>query len=478
MLLGIAIILLVSVLSSKIMVKIGVPTLLVFILIGMFLGEDGFVGINFDNAKIANDLGFFALAIIIFYGGLSTNWQKAKKSLVPSGILASVGIVITTFIIALFVNLVFHLPLLEGLLLGAILSSTDPASVFSILTTHKLNLKSNMSYLLEMESGSNDWISFTLTMIFINLILGVSVNVPLVIFLEIFLGAICGLVIGKLSVYLINKIDLSNDGMYSVLLIGIALFSYAFTKQIHGNGFLSIYLTGIVIGNHRIVHRFSLIKYFDGLSWLLQIGLFLMLGLLVVPHELPNVVLDGFVIMVFLTLIARPIVVFICLIFSKYTIKEKLLISWGGFRGAASIVFAAAALTYPIESARWIFNIVFVVCILSVVIQGSLFIVIAKQLDVIEDDKLSLTKIYDESGKITAEMLEVVIPNNSKAVNKMIVDLDLPDDILIVMIKREGKVIIPRGNVKIMAHDSLLFAGDKAQLFSLGKQINSLTKNK
>ena len=449
LMLGIAIILLVSVLSSKVTAKIGVPTLLVFIIIGMLLGVDGFGKIHFDNTQVASDIGFFALAIIIFFGGLSTHWDKAKKSLVPSGVLASLGIVLTTFLIAIFVHFFFGLSLLEGCLLGAILSSTDPASVFSILNTHKVNLKNNMSYLLEMESGSNDWISFSLTMIFIDLLLGQSVNIPLELFLEIFLGTICGLVIGKLSVYLINKINLTNDGMYSVLLIGIALFSYAFTKQIHGNGFLAIYLTGIILGNHRIVHRFSLIKYFDGLSWLLQIVLFLMLGLLVIPHELPSFIFDGFTIMIFLTLIARPVVVFLCLMFSKYTFKEKLLISWGGFRGAASIVFAAAALTYNVESANWIFNIVFVVCMLSVVIQGSLFITIAKKLDVIEDDELSLTQIYDESGKISAEMLEVVVPPNSKAVNQMIMDLDLPDNILIVMIKREGKVIIPRGNVKI-----------------------------
>ncbi|MDR3215557.1 MAG: potassium/proton antiporter [Bacilli bacterium] len=476
LLLGIAIIFLVSVFSSKFMVKIGVPTLIVFILIGMLLGEDGIGGINFDNASLANDLGFFALAIIIFYGGLSTHWDKAKSSLIPASLLASLGILITTFLIAAFVHFVFKLSMLEGLLIGAILSSTDPASVFSILTTHKLNLKNNMSYLLEMESGSNDWISFTLTMIFINILLGNNVNIGLVIFLEITLGAISGLLIGKLGVYIINKIELEIDGLYSILMIGIALFSYAFTKEIHGNGFLAIYLTGIVLGNHRIVHRFSMIKYFDGLSWLLQIILFLMLGLLVVPHELPKVALDGAIIMIFVTLIARPITVFICLMFSKYSIKEKIFISWVGFRGAASIVFAAAALTYSIESVRWIFNIVFIVSLLSVVIQGSLFMFIAKKLDVIENDELSLTTIYDESGKINAELLEVNIPSNSRAINRLVMDLALPDDILIIMIKRDGKVIIPRGNVKILEHDILLLAGEKEHLFSLGKRINSLTK--
>ncbi|MDL2211403.1 potassium/proton antiporter [Erysipelotrichaceae bacterium OttesenSCG-928-M19] len=467
LLLGISIILIISCFTSKIMFKLGVPTLLIFILIGMFLGYDGPGNIYFDDANLAKNISSFALIFIMFYGGFGLDWKKAKTSVKPASLLATLGVAITAFAIGFFVHWFFKVSLVEGMLLGAVVSSTDAASVFSILNTQKLNLKNNLGYLLEMESGSNDPMSYMLTLIFISLTLGQEVNVISMIVIQITLGVVLGLLIGKIGVKIINKINLEIDGLYSILLIAIAIFSYAFTEYLSGNGFLAVYFTGIILGNSKIVHRFSMIKYFDGLTWLMQIILFFTLGLLVFPSQLPNVALDGIIISVFIIFVARPIAVFSILSFFKYSFKEKLLISWAGFRGAASIVFATFALSYNVAMANWIFNIIFIVALLSVIFQGSLFIPIAKKLNLVEDEELSLTTFYDESGTISADLLEIEIDEESSALNQLIMNLEIPDDILIVMINRKGKVITPKGNVRLLLNDKIILAGKKTTLEEL-----------
>lgn len=473
----VSIILIIAGLSSKIMYKLGLPTLVMFIGLGMVLGVDGPGNISFSDANLTKEISTFALIFIMFYGGFGLNWSKAKSSAKNASILATFGVALTAFVVGIFVHFVFGLDFLESMLLGSIISSTDAASIFSILNTHKLNLKNNMSHLLEMESGSNDPISYMLTLIFISLIIGQKINVPLEIFAQLSLGVILGLIIGKASVYIFNKIDLEVDGLYSILLIGFAIFSFAFTDYVGGNGFLSVYITGIVLGNHKIVHRFSMVKYFDGLTWLMQIILFLTLGLLLTPSQLYGVIGQGIVISLFLMLIARPVAIFTLMAFSKYNVKDKILISVAGIRGAASIVFAAFALSYNLEIAGWIFNIVFIVALSSIIIQGLLFIPVSKKFDLVESEELTLTKFYDESGKISADLLEIEIEENAEVIGKSIMDLNIPDDILIVMISRNNKVITPKGGTIIKANDKIIFAGNKEQLLELQSALHERKTN-
>lgn len=473
----ISIILIVACLSSKIMYKLGLPTLITFIGIGIFLGVDGPGNISFNDAELAKEISTFALIFIMFFGGFGLNWKKAKSIAISASVLATLGVVVTAFIIGIFVHFVFGLGILESMLLGSIVSSTDAASVFSILNTHKLNLKKNMSHLLEMESGSNDPISYMLTLIFISLILNQQINVPLAIFTQISLGLILGLVIGKLSVIIFNKINLEIDGLYSILLVGFVIFSFSFSEFVGGNGFLSVYVTGIILGNQKIVHRFSMVKYFDGLTWLMQIVLFLTLGLLSTPTQLYSVIGPGIIVSIFLIIVARPLAVFILLMFTKYDIKDKLIISIAGIRGAASIVFATYALSYNLAAANWIFNIVFVVALSSIIVQGLLFIPLAKKFDLVEDEELSLTKFYDESGKISADILEIQIESNAEVVGKSIMDMDIPDNILVVMISRNNKVITPKGGTIIKENDKIIFAGDKEELLKLQVLIHERKKN-
>ncbi|MEG0284235.1 MAG: potassium/proton antiporter [Erysipelotrichales bacterium] len=474
LLLGASLILILSCLMSKFLYRFGVPTLVIFIAIGMFLGYDGPGNIYFDDAHLAMEISDFALAMIIFFGGFGLNWDKAKTSAKSATALSVIGLLITAFTIGTFISLVFKVDFFYAMILGSVISSTDAAAVFSILNSKKLNLKNNMSHLLEMESGSNDPIAYMLTIIFLTLVQGEKMNIPFELFMQIVVGVIIGVVVAKVGVIIINRIDLEAEGLYSILMLGFVILSFALAHQLGGNQFLSVYLTGIIFGNTKIVHKFSLLKYFDGISWLMQLLLFFTLGLLVFPSQLPSVTMDGIIIALFLTFIARPLGVFLTLMFTKYSIKEKLMISWGGFRGAASIVFATYALNANIDGADWIFNIVFIVALLSVIFQGSLFVPIAKKLDVIADESnLQVRRIYDEAGTISADLLEINISDDSIVANKEIIDIDLPDDILVIMIKRGGRVITPNGNTKVLEGDDMLFAGDKV---ALGKLKESFKK--
>ncbi|WP_423362987.1 potassium/proton antiporter [Mycoplasma sp. P36-A1] len=477
-LLGIGLVLLFCCVSSKVMYKFGMPTLVLFLGLGMFLGSDISGLIYFDNADLAEQICNVALVFIMFYGGFGLDWKKAKSTALPAGVLASLGVALTALFLGYLIHIIFGLTLVQGLILGSILGSTDAASIFSILNSHNLNLKNNLNYLLEIESGSNDPTAYMLTTIFIAIELAKSQNIFLTLIVQIVVAIILGLGIGKLGVYLINKINLEIDGLYSILLISIALLSYSITSALGGNGFLAVYFTGIVIGNSRIVHRFSMIKYFDGLTWLMQILLFITLGLLSFPSTMKEHLLDGVIVAFFMFFVVRPIVVFLILhFFKRYDFKQKILISWAGFRGAASIVFATYTLTANLDNADWYFNVVFVVALLSVVFQGTLFVPLAKKLDLVSDDVNNLTNFYAEDGTISAQLLEVDITPTSPALNKKIIDFDIPEEVLIIMIRRNNKIITPKGNTKLLLGDKILIGGPQKKLIALAKELENRKLN-
>ncbi len=463
--------LLICVISSKILYRYGIPTLIVFLAIGMLMGSEGPGGIYFDNSDLARDICNLGLLFIMFSGGFGTNWKTAKPVALSSGILATVSVALTALLIGIFAHLVLDFTLLEGLLLGSIISSTDAASVFSILRSKKLNLKNNLAPMLEMESGSNDPMAYMLTTIFLGLITGTSQNIGVLLISQFLIGALTGFVVGKAAVWLINRIKLDIEGLYSILVIGTALISYSGANLIWGNGFLAVYITGLIMGNSKLCHKISLVRYFDGLSWLMQILLFFTLGLLVFPSHLINVALAGIGTAAFIIFIARPIAIFAVLTWFKRPIKDQLLVSWVGFRGAASIVFAIYPLTAGIAAAEQIFNTVFFVALVSVLVQGTLFVPIAKKLNLVGSEETVLKTFTDYSGEIYTKVLEIKIPHNSIMANKAIMDLDIDDDILIVMIIRDGKMITPRGTTELKAGDTIMLAGEKKKLLELDAKI-------
>lgn len=464
--------LLISVVSSKVLYKYGVPVLVIFLGMGMLMGSDGIGGIYFNNPLIAEQLSNVGLLFIMFSGGFETNWKTAKPVALASTVLASVGVFFTAFLIGVFAYFVLGFSFLEGMLLGSIISSTDAASVFSILRSKNLNLKNNIAPMLEMESGSNDPMAYMLTTIFISLILGKSESIFLLLTSQILIGIAVGVVVGRLGVWIINNIKLDIDGLYYIIVMAIALISMSSANLINGNGFLAVYITGLIIGNSRIIHKINLVKYFDGISWLMQIMLFFTLGLLVFPSQLPGIAVKGLITAAFIIFIARPVTVFIILSFFKKSTKDKLLVSWVGFRGAAAIVFATYPLTQGLPIANEIFNIVFFIALVSVLVQGSFFIPIAKKLDLISEEETTLKTFTDYSGDIYADLLEVEIPRGNNLKEKAIMDLDIPDDVLIVIIKRNNKLITPRGTTMIKEGDTLMISGDEQSLM----KIDSMSK--
>jgi len=469
-----AVILLVCAVSSKVLYRFGIPTLILFLTIGMLMGSEGPGGIYFDNAELAESICNLALLFIIFSGGFDTNWKTARPVAFASGILASLGVILTALLTGIFTHLVLGFSLLEGMLLGSIISSTDYASVFSILRSQQSDLKNNLAPMLEMESGSNDPMAFMLTVIFIGLLTGESQNIGLMLFTQITVGAFFGVFVGKTAVWLINRINLDIDGLYPIMVIGVALLTYSSASLLEGNGFLAAYITGLIMGNSKLVNKVSLVRYFDGLSWLMQILLFMTLGLLVFPSQLLSVALAGILTAAFLMFVARPIVVFLVLSVFKRPFKEELLVSWVGFRGAASIVFATYPLTAGLPMAEEIFNIVFFVALVSVILQGTLFIPFAKKLNLIEPNETILKTFTDYSGEIFAELLEVNIPEGSSMARKAIMNLDIPPDVLIVMIKRADKIITPTGKTVLQEGDTLMLAGDNDLLL----EIDARAKNR
>jgi len=459
-LLGASILLLLSIFGSKTSARLGVPTLILFLIIGIVAGSEGIGGIYFDNPAIAQFIGITALIFILFSGGLETHWHSIKPVLWQGISLSTLGVMITAVSVGMFVHYVLDFSIAEGILLGAIVSATDAAAVFSILRSKGIKLKYNTGPLLELESGSNDPMSYFLTISLTSLIASGD-NEPLHLighfFKEFIIGGVMGYCLGKASTWIINHIKLSVEGTYPVLLLALAVFSYAATDFIGGNGFLAVYICALILGNSNFIHKESLTRFYDGQAWLMQIVLFLTLGLLVFPSRIFPVAGIGLLIAGFLIFIARPLSVFLSLSFFKVSIKSKLFISWVGLRGAVPIVFATYPLIAGLEKSGMIFNLVFFIAVSSVLLQGTTLPWLAKKLKLIDDSPVAALAHGDLS-----EMQQYLIEDSSPALNKKIVDLHLPTPVKILVIKRNNLYIKPDGFTKIQAGDILyLLAADK-----------------
>ena len=378
-----SLLLFISIIISKTSDKLGIPSLVFFLLIGMLAGSEGIGGIYFDNPSITQFIGIIALVIILYSGGLDTKWKDVRPVLGRGVVLSTAGVLITTVAVGLFINWVTGFSFIQSLLIGAIVSSTDAAAIFSIFRSKNQDLKNKIIPTLEIESGTNDPMAYFLTTTLIFLILNPTTSVWSTILLlvqSIGLGVILGVIFGKGSVKLINSIKLHIQGLYPVLTIALAFLTFSVTYFVGGNGFLSVYIAALILGNNHFINKKIQMQFFDGLAWLMQIIMFLTLGLLVFPSQIVPVIGIGVIISFFLILIARPLAVFLCLSPFKIGFKDKVFISWVGIKGAVPIIFATYPIVAGINGANMIFNIVFFITLTSALIQGSTIHVVAERL--------------------------------------------------------------------------------------------------
>lgn len=382
---------LVSILISKTGYRFGIPTLLLFLFTGMFFGSEG-LGMEFNSPHDTQFIGMVALSIILFSGGMDTKFKEIKPIIGMGVILSTLGVVMTTvltggFIFALsqWADMDIQMSLIVSMLLAATMSSTDSASVFNLLRTQGIGLKHKLRPTLELESGSNDPMAYMLTIALINVALSGDnfsfLDLSLNIVEQFLLGGALGYGLGRLTVWLINRINLPNAALYPVLLLSMVFITFTLTDLLNGNGYLAVYIAGLVVGNCRLSYRREMSTFLDGLTWLLQIILFLTLGLLVNPSELVDVSLFSLAIAVFMMLVARPVSVFLCLLpYRKIPLKAKTFLSWVGLRGAVPIIFATYPIINGVEGADLLFNIVFFITLLSLTVQGTTISLVAKKL--------------------------------------------------------------------------------------------------
>ena len=362
-----------SILTIKLSVRLGIPSLTLFLVIGMLAGSDGVGGLYFDNPALVQTLGVIALVLILFSGGLDTEWTGVRPVLWNGLSLSTIGVVLTALLVGWFVSWVQGFSFLEGLLLGAIVASTDAAAVFMVLRARNVKLPRPLAHLLELESGSNDPMAVVLTVALIQLMSNPSTNLwDLLWFfvVQMTVGAVAGVAMGELIRWTLNTLKLELRGIYPVLSVAFALLTYGLTAELHGSGFLAVYLAGLFMRRHSVVHQKNLVQFHEGLAWLMQITMFLILGLQVFPARLIPIAGVGLLVSLFLIFIARPFSVYTSLALSRLSLREQTLVAWVGLRGVVPIVLATFPVLAGIQKADTIFHLVFFIALTSVVLQG------------------------------------------------------------------------------------------------------------
>lgn len=461
-----------SILISKTGYRFGIPTLLLFLLVGMVFGSDG-LGLQFNSASDAQFIGMMALSIILFTGGMDTKLQDIRPVLTQGILLSTVGVLMTTLLTGSFIyflssltSMDFSLSLLTCMLLAATMSSTDSASVFNLLRSQKMNLKENLRPMLELESGSNDPMAYMLTIALIQVVAsGSDLHIGVVVkdlLVQFFFGSVIGFAFGKFSAWLINKINLSNASLYPILLLSLVFITFTTTDLLKGNGYLAVYIAGVVVGNTRLAFRKEVDTFMNGLTWLFQIIMFLSLGLLVNPHEMLDVVVVALLIAVFMILVARPLSVFTCLLpFRSMSNRARFFVSWVGLRGAVPIIFATYPVVAEIPGSHQIFNIVFFITLLSLIFQGMTISIGARMLHL----DLPQEKEGNEFGvelpeEIDSQLMDLTLTAEMLEKGNRLVDMDIPKGTLVMLVKRGNEFIIPNGQVELYVGDKLLFISE------------------
>ena len=469
-----SILLFVSIAVSKTSARFGVPTLLLFLIVGMLFGSDG-LGIQFNDMKDAQFVGMIALCIILFSGGMDTKFHEIKPVLAPGLVLSTVGVLLTAVFTGIFIwwlsgmqwsNIYFTF--LPSLLLASTMSSTDSASVFAILRSQKMNLKHNLRPMLELESGSNDPMAYMLTIVLIQLITAESngAGAIVILFLQQFIfGGLIGYGTGKLAVYIINKLNLDNKSLYPIFMLAVVFFTFSVCDLFKGNGYLAVYISGMMIGNSKIANRKEISTFFDGLTWLFQIIMFILLGLLVNPREMLDVACVAMLIAGFMILIGRPLSVALCLLpFRKITARSKLYISWVGLRGAVPIIFATYPVVANVEGADQIFNIVFFITLLSLILQGTTLPFFAR--------KLGLSAPMEKTGndfgvelpdEIDTDLTDITVTPAMIANGDTLKDMSLPQGTLVMIVKRGTEFLVPNGSLHLQVGDKLLLISESSK---------------
>jgi potassium/hydrogen antiporter len=479
-----SILVLASIAISRLSDNMGVPALVLFLAIGMLAGSEGPGGIYFDSASLSQNVGIVALIFILFAGGLDTNWGQTRPVLGSGISLATLGVLLTAGAVALFAIYILGLPSMQGMLLGAIISSTDAAAVFSVLRARSIALKDKLAPLLELESGSNDPMAVFLTLALLQFGRGEvqgPVGVIGIFFLQMGLGGLFGIALGKLFAFLANRIHPISQGIYPVFSLAFAVLAYALTSTLGGSGFLAAYIVGIVAGNSEFIHKRSTKRFFEGLAWLSQITMFLTLGLLVFPSHLVPVAGTGLAVSAFLMFVARPLGVLVSLAGVRQSWREKIFISWVGLRGAVPIILATFPMIAGFSGSIELFNIVFFIVLTSALLQGWSIPLVARLLrvDAPQSRRQAPTVEFEGTRDSSMETLDFIVPSNSAVAGRPIVELGLPQNSLIVLLSRGDNYMVPNGGTVLERGDALVILACQddvpkiRQIFSEQKDVPS-----
>lgn len=467
-----SIIMLVGMLAGKVGTRLGVPALLVFLITGMIFGSSGF-GLEFSNTGSTQFYGTIALAVILFFGGFETRLADIRPVLGPGIMLSTVGVLLTTLFFGAFLYwlgtfeaFTIHLSFPIALLLAATMSSTDSASVFGILRTQNMHLKEGLKPILELESGSNDPMAYMLTIALIQYVTGGGDGawwtIIITFILQFAVGIGMGYLFGRLSTYLVNKSNIANEALYPIMILCFVFLNFSLTSLLQGNGYLAVYIMGVVMGNRKLVHKKDTLTFFDGLTWLLQISLFITLGLYVDASELLTVAPFALLAAVFMIVLARPLATFLSLLpFPSLSLRGRHFLSWVGLRGAVPIIFATYPLMANIEGADTLFNIVFFITLVSLLVQGSTIPLVARWLGLDEEveEQISLfgVEIPQHTG---AQMEEREVTSSMLAEGNMLMELDLRDEELVILVRRGDDYIVPKGKLQLSEGDILLIVSE------------------
>ncbi|MBQ6775038.1 MAG: potassium/proton antiporter [Synergistaceae bacterium] len=468
-----------SLVAGTLSEKIKVPALILFLAIGMLAGVDGPGGLDFSDANAANQVGTFALAFILFSGGFQTRWSDVKPIVTQGVVLSTLGVLLTSIFAAIPIAMLPQFTYKDAFLLGAIISSTDAAAVFSILRTQKVGLQGTLKPLLEFESGSNDPMAVFLTLTALTWLRTPDVPVTelaIKFVVQMVAGGAMGLAMGRFACYMIQRLKVSNEALYPVWGICIVLTTFGLTETVYGNGYLAVYICGIVMGGGDFLYKYSLQRFHEGFAWLMQIIMFLVLGLLVNPKELINfsIINVGLLISFALMFVARPAAVFIGSLFSRYNFREKLFVSWTGLRGAVPIILATYPLTEGHPQAKYMFNLIFFVVLTSVMLQGKTLADVAKwlKLDAVVREAKTYPLAFDITpGSGTEETREVDITPEAAVVGHTVSELKFPEGVAILLINRGSKFIIPKGGTVLQSDDTLLLFGERAKLSGVEENL-------
>ena len=461
-----------AIIISKTGYRFGIPTLLLFLLVGMGFGSDG-LGLQFDSAEDAQFIGMISLSIILFTGGMDTKLREIKPVMAQGMVLSTLGVLITTLLTGGFIfwlsgysNMNIALPVMTSLLLAATMSSTDSASVFNLLRSQRMNLKENLKPMLELESGSNDPMAYMLTIALIQVIVsGSGFDLGLLIkdlLVQFFVGGVIGYTFGRFAVWLINKINLSNSSLYPILLLSLVFMTFTITDMLHGNGYLAVYILGVIVGNARLVFRKEINTFMNGLTWFSQLVMFLSLGLLVNPHEMLDVSVSALLISLFMIFVARPLTVMLCLMpFRQMTFRAKCFVSWVGLRGAVPIIFATYPVVAEIPGSKVIFNIVFFITLISLIFQGMTIASVARWLKLdLPQEKEGNDFGVEIPEEIDSQLTDVTLTAEMLEDGNRLMDMNIAKGTLVMLVKRGKEFMIPNGRMELKVGDKLLYISE------------------